>query len=128
MSLNLRDKISVYQSNLYGIEIQNVHEIDCKAKSTNRTFMELKCCFMGVAFGDFFCTNRTFMELKCILRVKFRYPLLYQSNLYGIEILVNPAAHHLVNPYQSNLYGIEMGYAPQYPNILYVVPIEPLWN
>ena len=53
----------VYQSNLYGIETENVVADSYCLHSINRTFMELKHC------GD----------------VRRELTHLYQSNLYGIE-------------------------------------------
>ena len=53
--------------------------------------------------------------------------LLYQSNLYGIEINQEQQSHNRNSVYQSNLYGIEIEKNNNTEGD-HFVPIEPLWN
>ena len=62
-SLNI-NSITMYQSNLYGIEMRERDLIRLASASTNRTFMELKSRSVWRTQRRKLSTNRTFMELK----------------------------------------------------------------
>ena len=116
-----------YQSNLYGIETLP-NSTPRKAKACiNRTFMELKPCWLLPTIPQSLCINRTFMELKHYSR-KHNDGESRRINRTFMELKQHkhaPAWKGRV--YQSNLYGIETPVIFS-PLLLLFVSIEPLWN
>ena len=78
------------------------------SKCFNRTFMELKYWGAIIEILPGLCFNRTFMELKFSPIRSQHCSLLFQSYLYGIEIIIVFECYSPPMKFQSYLYGIEI--------------------
>ena len=76
----------MFQSYLYGIEIQEQQTAGTGSERFNRTFMELKSPDSIEAPGTAQSFNRTFMELKYCFECSKTHTQAFQSYLYGIEM------------------------------------------
>ena len=121
---------TMYQSNLYGIEIRSSKSKGRWVVGINRTFMELKWRLKSLVRDSESVSIEPLWNWNYSTDWNWQNALSYQSNLYGIEISAVGLGTHRIKKYQSNLYGIEIeevgrtGHARQlYQSNLYGIEI-----